>query len=131
MYDEAVCYFEERARWTAERPSRIPADGPATSHAPAVKLNHSYPQERVADPGTRGLRNDYPAPVVVAEVAYPSVAHAYWALSVADPAVGDAVARADTGDAARGLAAEAPRREGSTASIPTWPRSFWEPATRP
>ncbi|MGW7380618.1 DUF7639 domain-containing protein [Streptomyces sp. NPDC054794] len=67
VYDEAVSYFEERARWIAERPSRIPADGPATSHAPAVKLNHSYPQERVADPGARGLRDDYPAPVVVAE----------------------------------------------------------------
>ncbi|MFF4041392.1 NADAR family protein [Streptomyces sp. NPDC001816] len=113
VYDEAVSYFEERARWIAERPSRIPADGPATSHAPAsVKLNHSYPQERVADPGRRGLRNDYPAPLEVAEVAYPSVAHAYWALSVADPAVRDTVARADTGDAARTLAAEAPRREG-------------------
>ncbi|WP_329199195.1 MULTISPECIES: DUF7639 domain-containing protein [unclassified Streptomyces] len=36
LHDEAVAYFEERARLIAERPSRVPADGPATPHAPAI-----------------------------------------------------------------------------------------------
>ncbi|WP_405691103.1 TetR family transcriptional regulator [Streptomyces sp. NBC_00057] len=112
VYDEAVAYFEDRARRIVERPSRVPADGPVTSHAPAVKLYHSYPRERVAAPGTQGLRNDYPAPIVVGEVVYPSVAHAYWALSVAEREVRDTILKADTAYAGRTLAAEAPRREG-------------------
>ncbi|MFE4449254.1 NADAR family protein [Streptomyces sp. NPDC056796] len=112
VYDTAVAYFEDRARWTAERSTRVPADGPVASYAPAVKLNHSYPNEPLADPGNRGLRNDYPAPVVVGEVGYPSVAHAYWALSVAQPATRAEIMTAETSYAARRLAVEAPRREG-------------------
>ncbi|MEV0373650.1 NADAR family protein [Streptomyces sp. NPDC050636] len=111
-YGEAVAYFEERAEWISERPSRVPADGPTTPHAPAVQLYHSYPRQRVDDPGTEGLRNDYPAPVDVEGVTYPSVAHAYWALSAADPTARAAIAAADTPYAARGLAADATRREG-------------------
>ncbi|MFF9347290.1 NADAR domain-containing protein [Streptomyces sp. NPDC014734] len=112
VYDTTLAYFEERARWIAERPSRVPADGPVAPHAPAVKLYQSFPDRRVADPGKTGLRNDYPAPVVIGETVHPSVAHAYWALSVADPEVRDAVSAAATAGAAWALAAEAPRRDG-------------------
>ncbi|MFI6728446.1 NADAR family protein [Streptomyces sp. R-74717] len=112
VYDSAVAYFEDRARWIAERPTRVPVDGPVAPHAPAVKLYHSYPSKPVADPGKRGLRNDYPAPIVVGEVSYPSVAHAYWALSVAQPEVRAAIVKTDTSSAARKLAADTPRREG-------------------
>ncbi|SEM19972.1 NADAR family protein [Streptacidiphilus jiangxiensis] len=111
-YDRAVAYFEERARWAAERAARVPADGPVTSFAPAIKLYHSYPSKPVVAPGYRGLRNDYPAPILVGEVIYPSVAHAYWALSVAEPEVRAAVASADTHGAARKYAAEATRSRG-------------------
>ncbi|MFD7628855.1 NADAR family protein [Streptomyces sp. NPDC059851] len=111
-YDEAVAYFEERNRWIAEAPSRVPADGAAQSFAPAVKLYHSYPQRPVDDPGKRGLRNDYPAPITVDGVTHASVGHAYWALSVADPETRAAVAAAETGTRARALAAGAPRRDG-------------------
>ncbi|GHC45979.1 NADAR family protein [Streptomyces cinnamoneus] len=109
-YDDALAYFEERARWAAEAPSRVPADGPATPHSPAVKLHHSYPCERQDDPGTVGLRNDYPAAITVDGATYPSVAHAYWALSAADPGARAAIAAADTLHAARTLAGDTPRR---------------------
>ncbi|GGT57506.1 hypothetical protein GCM10010271_71410 [Streptomyces kurssanovii] len=111
-YDRAVAYFEERARWAAERAARVPADGPVTSFAPAIKLYHTYPSKPVDAPGFRGLRNDYPAPIVVGEVSYPSVAHAYWALSVADPEVRTAIATAETHAAARKSATAAAQREG-------------------
>ncbi|WP_217230319.1 NADAR family protein [Streptomyces anulatus] len=111
-HEEAIAYFEERARLIAERPSRRPSDGPATSHAPAVHLPHSYPRRRAESPGKVGLRNDYPAPIDVDGTLYPSVAHAYWALSVADPAERTAVAAAETAHAARGLAAASVRHDG-------------------
>ncbi|MFI9723867.1 NADAR family protein [Streptomyces sp. NPDC052396] len=111
-YDSAVAYFEERASWSARRPTRVPADGPAAPHAPAVHLYQSYPDKPEADPGKRGLRNDYPAPIVVEGVGYPSVAHAYWALSVAQPEVRATIVTAETAYAARKLAAGTPRREG-------------------
>ncbi|MFJ5869484.1 NADAR family protein [Streptomyces parvus] len=58
------------------------------------------------------LRNDYPAPITVGEVLHPSVAHAYWALSVAQPEISGAITAADTAGAARRLAAAATRRAG-------------------
>ncbi|MFF2073466.1 NADAR family protein [Kitasatospora sp. NPDC058162] len=111
-YDAALAYFEERARWRAERAKRVPADGPVASHAPAVHVCQTFPREPVDDPGKVGLRNDYPAPITVGEAGYPSVAHAYWALSVAQSEARAAIATAETAAAARKLAAEALRREG-------------------
>ncbi|MFI2345801.1 NADAR family protein [Streptomyces sp. NPDC019443] len=111
-YDEAVAYFEDRAKWIAERPSRIPADGPATPVAPAIQLYQSYPLKPSDDPGTKALRNDYPAPIAVDGVTYPTVAHAYWALSTTDPDAQAAITGADTPFAARGPAADARRRDG-------------------
>ncbi|MFC9295806.1 NADAR domain-containing protein [Streptomyces sp. NPDC057011] len=112
QYDSALGYFEERARWMAERQTRVPADGPAAPHAPAVHLYQVYPNEPQADPGRLGLRNDYPAPITVGEAVYPSVAHAYWALSVAQPGLRAAIAAADTFAEAREIAAGALRLEG-------------------
>ncbi|MFD5198963.1 NADAR family protein [Streptomyces sp. NPDC058375] len=111
-YEEAVAYFEERARLIAELPFREPADGSATAHAPAVHLPHSYPRQRAESPGKVALRNDYPAPIDVDGTLYPSVAHAYWALSVADPAERAAVASAETAWAASALAADSVRHDG-------------------
>ncbi|MDA5280001.1 NADAR family protein [Streptomyces sp. Isolate_45] len=110
-YDRALTYFEERARWSAERGTHVPADGPAAPHAPAVQLCHSYPNKPVVDPGHLGLRNDYPAPISVEEVVYPSVAHAYWALSVTQPDARSAITAADTAAEARKLAAATARLE--------------------
>ncbi|MDX3594315.1 NADAR family protein [Streptomyces sp. ID03-2B] len=109
-YDRALAYFEDRARWMAARDTQARADGPTAPRSPAVQLHHSFPREPEAHPGQLGLRNDYPAPITVREIVYPSVAHAYWALSVADPESHDAVAAADTSATAHKLAAGASRR---------------------
>ncbi|MFD4240532.1 NADAR family protein [Streptomyces sp. NPDC058525] len=114
-YDRALAYFEDRARWRNERRTLVSADGPTAPHAPAVHLHHRFPNQPEPEPGHPGhlaLRNDYPAPITVGNVDYPSVAHAYWALSVAQPEVGAAIATADTDAAARKIAAGAQRREG-------------------
>ncbi|MFD3501233.1 NADAR family protein [Streptomyces sp. NPDC058678] len=111
-YDEAVDYFEDRARWIAESSARVPADGPVTPVAPAIQLYESYPLKSSDDPDTRALRNNYPAPVDVDGVTYPSVAHAYWALSTPDADARASIAAADQAYAAQKLAAAAPRREG-------------------
>ncbi|MFD8012558.1 NADAR family protein [Streptomyces sp. NPDC058955] len=111
-YDDALVYFDERRRWRDEASSRVPADGAVDSFAPAVKLYHSYPQRALEHPDKRCLRNDYPAAITVDDVTYPSVAHAYWALSVATPEARAAVAAAETGAKAHTIAAEATRREG-------------------
>jgi predicted NAD-dependent protein-ADP-ribosyltransferase YbiA (DUF1768 family) len=111
-YESAVAYFEERARLIAGRPSRVPVDGPVEPHAQAIHVPHSYPRRRADDPGKAGLRNDYPAPVDIDGITYPSAAHAYWALSVADATARAAVAAAETAYAASTLAADAVRREG-------------------
>lgn len=83
-----------------------------TSHAPAVQLYHSFPTRPVDDPGMLGLRHDYSAPITVDGSNYPSVAHAYWALSVTDPQTRLAITAAETAATAPTLATEAPRREG-------------------
>lgn len=111
-YDEAIAFLEERARWIAERPSRVPADGPTTPHAPAVHVPHMYPL-KPSDARTKlSLRTDFPAPVDIDGVTYPSVAHAYWALSAADADARAAITSAKTAAAAAKLAAEAGRRDG-------------------
>lgn len=106
-YDEAISYFEERAEWLAERPLRVPADGPETPLAPAIHLYESFPLTPAEDPGTRGLRNGYQAPVTVEGTTYPTVTHAYWALATDVPSARAAIARAPHSTAARELAAEA------------------------
>ncbi|MET9607295.1 NADAR family protein [Streptomyces sp. NPDC006512] len=111
-YGRALAYFEERARRSTDYRARVPADGPATPHAPAVQLDQTFPNEPLADPGRLALRNDYPAPITVGEATYPSVAHAYWALSVALPEVRSEITSADSAMAARKLAAGTPLRGG-------------------
>ncbi|MFJ6612859.1 NADAR domain-containing protein [Streptomyces sp. NPDC091289] len=110
-YDRALAYFEDRARWMAVRDTQALADGPTAPHSPAIHLHHSFPREPEAHPGQLGLRNDYPAPITVQEIVYRSVAHAYSALSAAEPEAHDTIAAADTSAAARRLAARASRRE--------------------
>ncbi|MFD7868396.1 hypothetical protein [Streptomyces sp. NPDC059783] len=110
-YDAALTYFEERAHRIAERATRVPADGPEGARAPALHLRHSYPNKPAPQPGRLGLRHDHPAPITVGDTDYPSVAHAYWALSITEPGTRHAVATAESAAEARRPAAEAPRRE--------------------
>ncbi|MFE1442579.1 NADAR family protein [Streptomyces sp. NPDC058739] len=111
-YDHAIEYFEERATWIAERSLRVPTDGPASPLSPAIHLAQSYPLTSSADPGRKGLRNDYPAPVTVDGTVYPTVTHAYWALATDDVSARAAIAEAPNSSAARELSAAAGRRPG-------------------
>lgn len=111
-YDEAVAYFEDREKWAADRASRVPADGAETPFAPAIHLYRSYPLKPSDDPDSTSLRTDYPAPVDIGGVTYPTVAHAYWALSTTDPGVRAAIREAANASVAGRLAADAPRRDG-------------------
>jgi ribA/ribD-fused uncharacterized protein len=106
-------YFE-RERRDREEYARTPRpDDDREPSAAAITLRNTvYPRGWPEEPGTLVLRNEYPAPVTVDGAEYPTVVHAYWALSVADPDTAEAVRTADTHFAARDLAARGTRREG-------------------
>ncbi|MFI7307185.1 NADAR family protein [Micromonospora aurantiaca] len=61
-------------------------------------------------PGVDVLQNDYPAVITVGASSYPSVTHAYWALSTPDPHWHDQIAAAPRGYDAAKLALQASRR---------------------
>lgn len=108
----AVGYFRRHkpavARWQADRT----VDGPQTASAlPLTVGSRVFADGWPDDPGTEALQIDFPAAVVHEGREFPSVAHAYWALSTADPQWRDRIAAADRGHDARDLAASAPRRE--------------------
>lgn len=111
-YDRAVAHFEQQADRLAELKVHSSADGPVASYAPAVHLHPWMPNDPVAAPGRLGLHNAYPAPITVDKAEYPSVSHAYWALSAARPEARAAIAAAASPSAARDLAVATPRREG-------------------
>lgn len=109
-YASAVRYFAERDHWRRVAERRRAVEGPQEPRSPAIMLDPFF--GRFAPPGEAGvtaLRNEYPAPVRVDGVTYPTVAHGYWALSTTDPARRDAIRTADTLRAARELAEESPR----------------------
>ncbi|WP_203903977.1 NADAR family protein [Virgisporangium aliadipatigenens] len=108
MHAEAVAYFRERDRDRVRRAERIPADGPDVPEAPTLTIYRGR-QER---PGTEVLQNGWRARITVSECSYPSVTHAYWALSSSDPVWHDRIAAAPSGDDAAALAEQAPRRAG-------------------
>ncbi|WP_214102639.1 NADAR family protein [Acrocarpospora catenulata] len=60
--------------------------------------------------GNAVFRHDYPAPITVGSVEYPSVAHAYWALSTTDEAARDRIRATERPEKAEEIAAQAPRR---------------------
>jgi predicted NAD-dependent protein-ADP-ribosyltransferase YbiA (DUF1768 family) len=60
--------------------------------------------------GVESLRIDYPREVEHGGTRYPSVHHAFWALSVADPAAAPTVAAEPDGSRAEALALALPRR---------------------
>lgn len=62
------------------------------------------------DGGHPYLANDYPAPITLPEGTFPTVEHAYWALSTMDYEMREKIARAPTAREARHLAQDAPHR---------------------
>lgn len=109
----ALEYFRRSERGIAEWRERITADGPETASAIPLRIGgHVYPNGWPEPPGPEVLQIDYPAPVGYDGRVYPTVMHAYWALSTGDDAWHDRIAAADRGFDARALAEEAPRRDG-------------------
>lgn len=76
---QALDYFADRERERVKWEQRTYADGPERAASPTVHLKQVvYPKGWPDDPGVLALRNEYPAAIMVDEVSYPTVVHAYW-----------------------------------------------------
>lgn len=109
---KALEYFAEREQTRHHYEQKTPADGAAEPMDASVLINQAFfPNGWPETPGVLVLRNEYPATVEVAGHTYPTITHAYWALSVADEAQRHDVIRADRPYDAQKLAESLPRRE--------------------
>jgi len=109
MREGVVEYLREGV--AAERTAVVYADDPVVGVGAPVEVSEAvYPQGWPAGPGVFMLRNDYPAPVSYGGLVYPTVSHAYWALSAADPADRTSIRTALDVPTARQSAALAKRR---------------------
>ena len=109
----AFRYFADRERVRVEYESKRAADDPegptqGTVHFGGRVFPHGWPE----DAGIDVLQNDYPAPIEVAGIVYPSVKHAYWAMSTADPDARERIRAAERPYDAQKLAEEADQVEG-------------------
>ncbi|WP_242907850.1 NADAR family protein [Actinomadura terrae] len=112
MREDALRYFAERDRVRTEFANRRPADDPENPVAGTVHLGKRVsPQGPPEKAGLDVLQDEYPAPIEVGGVVYPSVSHAYWALSTADAGARERIREAETPHEARKLAAESARVE--------------------
>lgn len=118
LRQRAFAYFADRDHRIAEYQDTVrrqPADGPKDADAPPVHLNAvTFPQGWPDDPGVLALRNECPAPIAVTGVTYPTVTHAYWALSTTDGQTAERIRSAERPYDAEQLAEAAPRRDGWT-----------------
>jgi predicted NAD-dependent protein-ADP-ribosyltransferase YbiA (DUF1768 family) len=107
-----------RERAIARRAAGDTADGPATPRSATVLLTQGSDGNfgRSGPPGPDVLRAEYPAAIDVGGLRYPTVTHAYWALSVDDVDVRDAIRGASTVLEVRDLAGAARRRDGWAAA---------------
>jgi predicted NAD-dependent protein-ADP-ribosyltransferase YbiA (DUF1768 family) len=108
----ALDHFAERERAAIASSARTEPDGQARQVSTldiVPKLHvHDWPDP----PGVMALRNEYPAPVTAGGDIFPTVEHAYWALSTSDQAQRAAIAAAATPLEAAGIGKAAPRRDG-------------------
>ncbi|MBO2460414.1 NADAR family protein [Actinomadura violacea] len=115
MREWALDYFADSDRARAEYESKRPADDPPRPAAGTVHLGgRVFPNGPPEDAGLAVLQIEYPAEIEVGGAVYPSVKHAYWALSTADPEVREQVRTAERSYDAQRIADPAPR-------VPGWP----------
>ncbi|MGX6607413.1 DUF7639 domain-containing protein [Micromonosporaceae bacterium Da 78-11] len=108
----ALDYFRRSERGIAESRERDTVDGPETAIDIPLRVGGTvYPQGWTEPPGPEVLQIDYPAPVVHSDRKYPTVMHAYWALSTDDASWHDRIAAAGRDLDARTLDEQAPRRD--------------------
>ncbi|MEZ0111799.1 putative NAD-dependent protein-ADP-ribosyltransferase YbiA (DUF1768 family) [Catenulispora sp. EB89] len=118
-YAWVLDYFAQEAKATAEYRARVPADGPDHAESeptsvivPEIVYPKGWPQEL----DVWVLRNEYPSPIEIGGLAYPTVLQAYWALAVTDDAVREAVLAAEPARLVRSIVREAAVRDG-------WPQT--------
>lgn len=104
-HEAALDYFrerrEEKQRWETTPPPW--EDDVVTSSSSVVRFDkHSG--------GHPSLSNDYPAPILIDGQTYPTVEHAYWALSTSDPDARERITNAPTARDARMLGQAAQTR---------------------
>lgn len=112
MHQRALDYFAERERAGIARSTEVKPDGADYD----ISTLAVHPKLHVAPwpdpPGTSALRNEYPAAITVGGHSYPTVTHAYWALSTGDATHRAIIAAAATPLKAQKAGADSPRREG-------------------
>lgn len=109
---EALEYFAERAALREKSADRtLPV-------AAAVVVPGSFHHKGWPDPpGILALHNQYPAPLQIGDVTYPTVEHAYWALRTTDGAVRNAVLAETNPYGLPRISAESPARDGWDSSL--------------
>ncbi|WP_197516549.1 MULTISPECIES: NADAR family protein [Nocardia] len=111
--EKAFDYFDRCEREQQEWKTRMPADGPDEPVAGAVTIRGIvYAKGWPEDAGVELLQNRAPVPIAVDGVTYPTLIHAYWALSTSDEATRRRIAEVERPHHAAELAREAPRRDG-------------------
>ncbi|WP_167476714.1 NADAR family protein [Nocardia arthritidis] len=115
--ERAVEYFAAAERITEEWARWTPADGPDEPLAQPITIRGTvYRSGWPSDPGWEVLQNSYPAPIMVDGLTYPSVTHAYWALSIDDDDIRSRISDTENPYEAEKLAQDVPRR-------PHWPEA--------
>nr|WP_277606041.1 NADAR family protein [Glycomyces sp. L485] len=112
-----IDYFEQRRPWSRNgRPSRpLLSDEPPTP-APTLVIGQRQRHDWTGAEPLERLNNNYPAPLRLSCGIFPSVDHAYWALSLSDDPEREAIRQAPNVWMAQRIAA------ASTARTPDWHR---------
>lgn len=111
MHREALEYFQRRDRTHDSYAPKLVADGPQGADDPSIVIEQRfYPRGWPDDPGLLVLRNEFPSPIVLSDVEFATVTHAYWSLSTADAGLAESIRVATQPYDAQRLAEAAPRR---------------------
>lgn len=110
---ESLDYFARRTASREKAEEKTPPAEPASVVVPGSFHHQGWPDP----PGLLALHTQYPAPVRIGAVTWPTVEHAYWALRTTDRDVRDAVLAEPNPYGLSGLASASPARSGWDASL--------------
>jgi ribA/ribD-fused uncharacterized protein len=104
-HEAAWAYFQQRREERRQLQAAPPPwdDDPVASDPSVIRFDQH-------DGGHPYLASEYPTPITLPEGTFPTVEHAYWALSTTDRDIREQIARAPTAREARQRAQDAPRR---------------------
>ncbi|MFD6400081.1 NADAR family protein [Nocardia sp. NPDC060249] len=96
MRDEAFDYFIDRQHSEDKWANRRAADEPEHGRSgPITSSQVVYPRGWPEDAGVLVLRNEFPAPITYGDEVYPTLVHAYWALSTQEPEIAEQIRQAE------------------------------------